>query len=355
MFYPRNQTTENSTSRALSRTNDLTRSVHGLSTSMTARQARFTQASEENMFASANLTNYLPNAALAKKRVQKQALKNYGLGLAPELSTQQVQGENLQESILVNGHQVEPETVEVEAEVSVRVNRETPVVQLNGVELGSDAKLNRLTEEFTVVELEDQVVSVDEWQSAAKRHWRADLDQQVQEKNKLRFELEELDRQGDSKPNVLSIGNYDPDHRLDLKANLERQMCDKLRVSKDLESQNLASEKIAVELAHLRIVKDNSDKEKQEYDLKQRLNAESHKLYAEKRVRLDERRQREKNEDIDYMRSIVDQNTQNIKKEQSELNLAREAYSSLLSTQVVARKTRETTTESENLAVESAR
>jgi hypothetical protein len=221
--------------------------------------------------------------------------------------------------------------------------------------LGSDAKLNRLAQEFAVVELEDQVVSVDEWQSAAKRQWRADLDQQVQDKNKLRFELEELDRQGDSKPNVLSLGNYHPDHRLDLKANLERQICDKLRVSQDLESQNLASEKIAVELSQLRLVKDNSDKEKQESDLKQRLNAESNKLYAEKKVRLDERRQREKNEDIDYMRSIVDQNTQNIKKEQSELNLARDAYSSLLSTQVVARKTRETILESENLAVESAR
>jgi hypothetical protein len=355
MFYPRNQTTEYSSARALSRPKDLTKSVHGLSSSVTSRQARFTQASEENMFASANLTNYLPNAALAKKRVQKHALKNYGLGLAPELPTQQVNGENLQESILVINHQVDSEAVEVEPEVSVRVNQEAPVVQLNGVELGSDAKLNRLAQEFAVVELEDQVVSVDEWQSAAKRQWRADLDQQVQEKNKLRFELEELDRQGDNKPNVLSIGNYHPDHRLDLKANLERQMCEKLRVSQDLESQNLASEKIAVELSQLRLVKDNSDKEKQESDLKQRLNAESHKLYAEKRVRLDERRQREKNEDIDYMRSIVDQNTQNIKKEQSELNLARDAYSSLLSTQVVARKTRETTLESENLAVESAR
>lgn len=216
-------------------------------------------------------------------------------------------------------------------------------------------RFDRLADDFKVVELEGEIVSVDEWQSAQKKQWKSDLDTQVQEKNRLRGELEELDRVGNSMPNVLDIGNYHPDHRSDLKANLERQMCDKLRVSQNLESQNLASEKIAVELAQLRLVRDNSEREKQEYDLKQRLNAESHKLSLEKKVRLDERRQREKNEDIDYMRSIVDQNTKKIKTEQSELEQARHAYSDLLSGQVVSKKTRETTLSSENLAVESAR
>jgi hypothetical protein len=120
---------EYSVPRAFSKKDDPSKSVHGLSTSMTTRQARFTQASEENMFASANLTNYPKNEKLANKRVKKQVLKNYGLGLAQEVVTQQNQAQNLQESVLVNGQHVTPEVVETKTPTSSKVNGKQTIQQ----------------------------------------------------------------------------------------------------------------------------------------------------------------------------------------------------------------------------------
>lgn len=81
------------------------------------------------MFASANLTNYPKNEKLANKRVKKQVLKNYGLGLAQEVVTQQNQAQNLQESVLVNGQHVTPEVVETKTPTSSKVNGKQTIQQ----------------------------------------------------------------------------------------------------------------------------------------------------------------------------------------------------------------------------------
>ena len=78
----------------------------------------------------------------------------------------------------------------------------------------------------------------------------------------------------------------------------------------------------------------------------------SFKFFDEKQARLQARREKDQNEDISYMKNIVAQNTDKLKREKAELEKTREAYSELLQSQVVAKKNRAATFVDEKLASE---